>query len=499
MPNHGPSARSIFGSTFLSGPVAGAPPAGDPPEPTVQLSIVVPNVIGKGDCRVEGRCEPLYAYWLRSFNEPNDIAITSLRTFDGRDLVDVPIDAGHLAEQRVFFPIGEIRLGRMPQIHFEQIGFHTAPSILNLVMFCTRLPMHPSQFERAAALAPAPRGPARDDLVSLVVKCAGKVFLDILRAKDAERRADAQTIQARASLDFPAVAAPALPPEPTPPAPAGPTEALERFAGAGDHVPTLVRVRDPEGAADLRRVFADLGDGFPSAERVTAALGAPTELRQPGCSEPVRAWIFMSPQSICSLQLTVDRRWEVHGAPFPHARPSPLPSDVLVAAHSCVMLTRVFMAVQNAESADIVWSGDLGPLEPTTSRHSETSKSGWWSDGWKAQMEGMRAMQEAFAEQRRMLDALGPLSPHAQLPSTQLPALAPAPKSTDLTRHPVTGQQGTWICTACEHGMVLGGTDHGAWRWNGETFEHKCAGVHPQAGHFRCRFVPVHGEDEAGG
>jgi hypothetical protein len=40
------------------------------------------------------------------------------------------------------------------------------------------------------------------------------------------------------------------------------------------------------------------------------------------------------------------------------------------------------------------------------------------------------------------------------------------------------------LCSACGAPLDARAGD-GSWRWNGEFWEHKCPGSHPQAGHFR--------------
>ena len=33
-------------------------------------------------------------------------------------------------------------------------------------------------------------------------------------------------------------------------------------------------------------------------------------------------------------------------------------------------------------------------------------------------------------------------------------------------------------------------TSDTSWRWNGDDWEHRCPGMHPQAGHMRADFIP---------
>ena len=46
---------------------------------------------------------------------------------------------------------------------------------------------------------------------------------------------------------------------------------------------------------------------------------------------------------------------------------------------------------------------------------------------------------------------------------------------------------GCWRCSCCGEKKPDGWCADSAWRWNGEAWEHRCPGTHPQVGHNHCR------------
>lgn len=468
------------------------------PEPEVPISFTLPHWAGSTDpmeVQLNDISEQLYAYWLRSFNAPGEYEILNIWTFDGRPVLSHPIDAGHIADHMVFFPIGQIRAGRMPRITYRSKDSRVCAEPLNLCLLCTRQEAPHELHAHMAKMRPVVREPQPADLTDLVtrvVKAVAPAFVSavadlIPAARDPETiPAPEAEIAALPAADTYVQRSELLP------------TTLERFHGAGDMVPTLVRVHDPEASSDLRRVLDELGLGFPRVEIVTAVLGAPTELRAPGCSEPVRAWTFMSPHVVCSLQLTVDRRWELHAAPFAGARPGPLPPEQMLVAHASSLLARIWVAVHDATcqacgcicSQEDTCACDLACDRCSGSSSQHVAQTAQASAASAEMMRAQQAGTTAFAAGQQMQGSMLSLqsSWHRSLEHLEQKLAQQEPSQARPHLHPITGEPGHWVCSCCNAQMTDG---FGAWRWSGARFEHACPDTHAQAGHMPASFVPA--------
>lgn len=52
-------------------------------------------------------------------------------------------------------------------------------------------------------------------------------------------------------------------------------------------------------------------------------------------------------------------------------------------------------------------------------------------------------------------------------------------------------RDGLWRCPGCQETTTDDWAADSSWRWNGEAWEHRCDGLHPQVGHLLAEFVPT--------